>query len=244
MATAALVVVACLLTTSQAFAHQSGCHSHHSCPSDHHSYIWYESSGKGWDCARPGAREVGPADTTQISYEGLPYLCHAAGGTTAGGASTGFGGSTGAACGLERWTVKTLQDRPRLLGVQNTTIAYLVSRPAPASLPNTRLPFERHIFRVVAQVVLVRHEADSDLHVVIEDAAGHHMITEAPLPTCAPGATPVRRRQMGVARAAVRLCAKARISGVAFFDFQHGQTGVAPNAIELHPILAFRCFAP
>jgi len=29
--------------------------------------------------------------------------------------------------------------------------------------------------------------------------------------------------------------------GVAFFDFPHGQTGVAPNAIELHPILGFRC---
>jgi hypothetical protein len=31
------------------------------------------------------------------------------------------------------------------------------------------------------------------------------------------------------------------VTGVAFFDFPHGQTGVAPNAIELHPILGFRC---
>ncbi len=31
------------------------------------------------------------------------------------------------------------------------------------------------------------------------------------------------------------------MSGVAFFDFYHGQTGVAPNAIELHPVLALRC---
>jgi len=30
---------------------------------------------------------------------------------------------------------------------------------------------------------------------------------------------------------------------VAFFDYQHGQTGVAPNAIELHPVLDFACFA-
>ncbi len=36
---------------------------------------------------------------------------------------------------------------------------------------------------------------------------------------------------------------KALVAGVAFFDFQHGQTGVAPNAIELHPILGFRCHA-
>jgi hypothetical protein len=31
----------------------------------------------------------------------------------------------------------------------------------------------------------------------------------------------------------------ATITGVGFFDFDHGQTGVAPNAIELHPVLGF-----
>jgi hypothetical protein len=51
----------------------------------------------------------------------------------------------------------------------------------------------------------------------------------------------LRRKQMGTARAAVRVCPRAVITGVAFFDFQHGQTGVAPNGIELRPILAFRC---
>jgi hypothetical protein len=30
---------------------------------------------------------------------------------------------------------------------------------------------------------------------------------------------------------------------VAFFDYFHGQTGVAPNAIELHPILAYTCLS-
>jgi hypothetical protein len=28
------------------------------------------------------------------------------------------------------------------------------------------------------------------------------------------------------------------VTGVAFFDIQHDQEGRAPNAIELHPILA------
>jgi hypothetical protein len=39
----------------------------------------------------------------------------------------------------------------------------------------------------------------------------------------------------------VRLCSRARVVGVAFWDYFHGQTGVAPNAIELHPILGFAC---
>jgi hypothetical protein len=31
----------------------------------------------------------------------------------------------------------------------------------------------------------------------------------------------------------------ATITGVGFFDLLHGQTGVAPNGIELHPVLGF-----
>jgi hypothetical protein len=36
---------------------------------------------------------------------------------------------------------------------------------------------------------------------------------------------------------------RARVTGVALFDFDHRQTSVAPNAIELHPILGFRCMS-
>jgi len=28
-----------------------------------------------------------------------------------------------------------------------------------------------------------------------------------------------------------------RVTGVGFFDYVHGQSGVAPNGIELHPVL-------
>jgi hypothetical protein len=46
---------------------------------------------------------------------------------------------------------------------------------------------------------------------------------------------------MNNSRNVARICSRARVTGVAFFDFLHGQTGVAPNAIELHPILGFSC---
>jgi hypothetical protein len=143
-------------------------------------------------------------------------------------------------CGVERWTVKTLQDRPVLVPAQPTTIAFLTSRPAPASLPDSRLPFERQIFTVIARVVLIRHESDDDFHVVLSDGR-RTMISESPAPSCDGRAFPVRQAQMAAARRALRLCSRAQVTGVAFFDFDHGQTGVAPNAIELHPILGFRC---
>ncbi len=159
----------------------------------------------------------------------------------AAGLSSRTSNASGAsACGVERWTVKTLQDRPKLLRPRKTTIRFLITRPAPAHLPDTRLPFELHVYTVIAAVVLVRPEDDSDLHVVLQQG-GNHMISEAPSPSCDKHATPTRRRQMRVARSHVRLCARARVTGVAFFDDDHGQTGVAPNAIELHPILHFDC---
>ena len=150
--------------------------------------------------------------------------------------------SSSGSCGVERWTVKTLQDRPTLLPAKTTTVRFLVSRPAPHPLPTTRLPFERHVYIVIAAVTLVRQEADSDLHLVLQ-ADGRQMIAESPAPSCDSKAAPLRRQQMSAARAHVRLCARARVTGVAFFDFDHGQTGVAPNAIELHPVLGFRCLS-
>jgi hypothetical protein len=50
----------------------------------------------------------------------------------------------------------------------------------------------------------------------------------------------IRRREMQTARRTVRVCAHASVTGVAFFYYIHDQTGVAPNAIELQPVLAFR----
>lgn len=65
------------LTTAS--AHTDPCHTRHECPSDHHTYVWFDASGQGWDCARPGASELTAADTTLVTYAGLPYYCHAAG---------------------------------------------------------------------------------------------------------------------------------------------------------------------
>lgn len=78
----------------------------------------------------------------------------------------------------------------------------------------------------------------------------HTMIIEFPSAHCLRHA--LRRKEIVRARAAferaygrpssnsfARLRGTATITGVGFFDSLHGQTGVAPNGIELHPVLTF-----
>src|SRR5690349_10457261 len=79
-ATMAVALAALVSCEGEALGHPSGCHSAHSCPSDHHTYVWYDSAGQGWDCAAPGADEYDATqDTTTIVYDGYTYYCRAAG---------------------------------------------------------------------------------------------------------------------------------------------------------------------
>jgi hypothetical protein len=145
------------------------------------------------------------------------------------------------ACGVERWNIKTLKDRPLLLRARATTVTHLTSLRRPLYLPpRRRLLRERQIFSVIARVTLKLSEDDRDL---VLRSGSRTMIAETPSSLCASGATPKRRKQMASARRAARVCAKARVVGVAFFDFLNGQTGLARNGIELHPVLGFACLS-
>jgi hypothetical protein len=85
LALAALAAIGAAATVpGSASAHQHGCHSVHSCPSDHHTYIWFDANGQGWSCARPGSDTYDPSrDTTTIVYDGYTYYCYAYGSSPA-----------------------------------------------------------------------------------------------------------------------------------------------------------------
>jgi hypothetical protein len=162
-----------------------------------------------------------------------------------------------AGCGVERWAIKTMVDRQAALVKTTTTrtsIAALRRRLAPSNLGTTRIaPVEFHSYRVRARLVAFKLEADSDIHLVIADPnTGGTMIAEFPLLACVDHGLPTVRGKISAARAAlIRTCGQpssstftalsgtASLTGVGFFDFKHGQNGVAPNAIELHPALSF-----
>src|SRR5262249_53519380 len=90
--------------------------------------------------------------------------------------------------------------------------------PRPPYLPATQqLPFQRRIYSVIAGVTLHRLEDDLDYHLVLRSGS-RTMIAETPSPLCTKGAAPLRRKQMATTRRTARVCARARVVGVAFFD--------------------------
>jgi uncharacterized protein (TIGR03437 family) len=157
-------------------------------------------------------------------------------------------------CGVERWPVKTGTDSDsRLVNlslVSSTSIGMLTAVPAPSSLPeSSRIqPTETTVFALNATLTEFKLESDdSDYHLVLSDSAGRTMIVEIPAPNCVGSASPFlpaisnARAQFDARFKATTSFKTAnipvQIKGVGFFDFKHGQTGVAPNAIELHPVL-------
>ncbi len=160
--------------------------------------------------------------------------------------------STGS-CGVWRWSVKTGTDQDaglvNLNSVTSATIAGLGALPTPSSYPsNSRIqPTETTVFAVNATLTQYKLEGDSDYHMVLSDGNGHTMIAEIPDPSCVGGSSPFlsdiqTARQVfdnhytattSFQNANVPVC----ITGVGFFDEIHGQNGVAPNGVEIHPVL-------
>lgn len=160
-----------------------------------------------------------------------------------------------AKCGVERWPVKVGTDRglgAGTTGPLSTSIAALAAIPAPANPDAQRetrfLPVELTVFSLAATMVLIKHEADGDYHIVLRDGDAT-MIVEAPDPACAVGS--VFEQQIGAVREAIDrrfsgpingrkagLSFAVSVTGIGFFDKIHGQEGVARNGIELHPLLS------
>lgn len=156
---------------------------------------------------------------------------------------------TSGRCGADRWYVRTLQDRPRLLPAQKTTIRKLVRIPRPKTLPPTRLPIEHRVVTVVALAgtATATIETNGDLRFTIQNSgSAAHLAAAMPHPFCNSRATGYRRRQMGTARATFlkRPCGiPATITGVIFFTTkrQPPDFRAAPSGIELRPVLGFTC---
>lgn len=170
-------------------------------------------------------------------------------------------------CGVERWPVKVCKDTQvkklfqnnnvssgQLNPAVNTNVSALRALPVPAgALANTRKGSgETTIWTIDATIFKYKKEGgahgDSDYHLAIKNAAGKTMIAEIPDPGCLTNTPEPLKDMITQARAdfdAVLTATgsfkatnkKVRLTGPGLFDKIHGQLGVAPNGIEIHPVI-------
>jgi hypothetical protein len=148
-----------------------------------------------------------------------------------------------------------------------TTIAELIAIPYPAALSQDGRSdsTENTVWQLNVTLQEYGRETDGDYHMVLADAQGNTMIGEIPNPgdvnagcyfltqiTNARTAFDTRFNEVEditapssqadpVAEATVafhQVGIPVTVTGLGFFDFRHGQRGVAPNAIELHPVIS------
>ena len=138
---------------------------------------------------------------------------------------------------------------------QVATVAQLRRLEVTAATPGRRIaPVELTTYQVDALLIGWKQPPDKDFHLVIASPGNRSqtMIAEIPSPTCpelcrtgAAARYAALRRQLvdrlgGPPAARYRRLPQplpVRLVGVGFFDFEHFETGAAPNAIELHPVL-------
>jgi hypothetical protein len=155
-------------------------------------------------------------------------------------------------CGIERWDVKTGQDSAASsvdLHPKQSTVGDLTALKSPIvgrkSIP--RSSQEKQIVTITAVITAYKIETDSDIHLALQYERNKTMIAEIPDPGCM-GKSPwknevARVREDFVAKvgnpkkAFKKVNIPVTLTGVVFFDFGHGQRGLAPNAVELHPVL-------
>jgi hypothetical protein len=154
--------------------------------------------------------------------------------------------------GTERWSQKVLVDAAvNTINFTpiNTTVASLVNIVTPT--PSTSMPryagVEDKTYHFTCKITIKKAETDNDYHLVLSDGT-HTLIGEIPDPACSAAAGSAYVNQYTAARnfidtyigtgsySSVNI-ATVEVYGVAFVDPPHGQTGAAPNNLEIHPIL-------
>lgn len=154
--------------------------------------------------------------------------------------------------GTERWSQKVLVDAA-VSTINFTPIAanvgYMVgiTTPSPSSTMPRYAGVEDKTYNVICNITIKKVETDNDYHLVLSDGT-NTMIGEIPDPGCSAAGSSAYVNDYIVARNFIDAhIASGNVSnvnlpqvivyGVAFVDPPHGQTGAAPNNLEIHPIL-------
>lgn len=150
--------------------------------------------------------------------------------------------------GSERWNVKVaadedaeqIHDHAKVISLEEL-ISYRTDtlRKGPARTYS-------ETFTYTLKNIFITHairENDNDIHLVIEDGHRHTLIAEIPDTNCKISEDSRFKKQIDASRKTFMRYQDNYdkyifdITGVFFRDKPHGQTGKAPNDVELHPVI-------
>lgn len=163
----------------------------------------------------------------------------------------------GEGCGIERREVKALLDKDasQIKWTPITSnIKTLVSFVQPFPVKdkkfnkNVRFGYEFNVYEIKCKIREFRKEDDGDYHLVLVDIndSTRTMIGEILNPECPDLLNSQYTSALNNAREEFEMFKLPKnkvmegiytITGVCFFDHIHGQLGVAPNGVEIHPIM-------
>lgn len=161
-------------------------------------------------------------------------------------------------CGEERWSVKTLSDPdtidinfnyivPSTIGEQIKIINI------PNSQTGKRSRYEDTLYSLNCLIIAFKKENDKDIHIVLKDInTNETMVGELISDECDEVKNTSRynlfvelnkwfRENIGHPTSKLKHPKEpipVKITGVSFYDFLHGQKGMASNGREIHPILS------
>jgi hypothetical protein len=162
-----------------------------------------------------------------------------------------------ASCEHELRDLKTLSDpRKNLIYFRPrpTTIIAINRRRMPLPTPRRRSRgFERHVWRVVAQITDYRLGEDGELRLILFDKSDY-MVAALPAPYCVPGTARDRKAVVKARHAFETRCGRAthrwrklgavvHIDGVGLWNVPRPLRGHARNHAELHPVTRMRFIA-
>jgi hypothetical protein len=182
------------------------------------------------------------------------------GGALALTASTAAAHRTVITCSTANAGLRTFSDPQRnLVRLQPrlTTVATINGLRPPRRTPTTRATgYQRHVWRVRAQIVEYRLEQDGDVALVLYDGKRSYLTAAMPGPGCLSARTRARRAIEGARALFEGLCGPARpswqplgavalLDGVGYWDRRGrgGREGHARNDAELHPVTNVRLVA-
>jgi hypothetical protein len=157
--------------------------------------------------------------------------------------------------GKERWSVKILADK-KASSIDTNAIVTTVDRMINLKRPTILLQDKRDskeckTYQIDCKIREYKEEDDGDYHLVLMDLKDttKTIIGEIADYSCPRVASSTFFKYFLDSRSEFEIniskgnrvkYAVYRITGVCFFDKIHGQLGVAPNGIELHPIIKFQ----